>query len=284
MASLAILTLSSCLKDKFDVISSDGSTPVVEFKNPGFISPETPEGATSFSAYIFAYENGTAVEKSYTVQLTGPDPAKSDITLNIGINTAAVTTVNSEKSVASTFVPFTVMPTTLYTILTPTVTIPAGQRSATVRVRYNTTLFDYAFKYGLPLAITSANNVGISKNFGSIILNIAAKNAYDGVYTYKSNATQSLRPNANDVGAELVTIDKTTVTTPLVNFYTAASNTLYYTIDPATNKVTVSGGGIGAITTDPSSNYNPTTKVLFVKWSTATRVFEETWTYTGPRD
>ncbi len=282
MAFLTVLSLSSCLKDKFDIINADGSTPVVEFKNPGFISGETPEGATSYSAYVFAYENGTAVEKTFIVQLTGPDPATSDITLNIGANAAAVTKVNAEKSIASTFVPFTVMPTSLYTIVTPTVTIPAGQRTAVVKVRFNTTQFDYAFKYGLPLAITSASGVGISKNFGTIILNIAAKNAYDGLYRYQSAANQSLNPGA-DGTIPLTTIDKYTLSLPLVNVYTAASNTTYYTIDPVTNKVTVSGAGIGAITTDPSSNYNPTTKVIYVKWTTSTRTFEETLTYKGPR-
>jgi hypothetical protein len=50
----AILTtiMSSCLKDKFDLINPAGSSSVVEFKNPVAPSGETPEGSlyTVFSS------------------------------------------------------------------------------------------------------------------------------------------------------------------------------------------------------------------------------------------
>jgi len=282
MAFLTVISLSSCLKDKFDIINADGSTPVVEFKNPGFISGETPEGATSYSVFAFAYENGTAVEKTYVVQLTGPDPAESDITLSIGANAAAVATLNAEKSVASTFVPFTVMPTALYTILTPTVVIPAGQRTAVVRVRYNTTIFNYAFRYALPLAITSGGGKNISKTFGTILLSVAAKNAYDGIYGSSSGAVQrygspgvptvgdALNGSiANNPDLTLTTINATT--TEIGNLRWAGGGSLVAgidnlraTVDPVTNLVTMSSVGNATLRSTPgkTNTYDPATKTF----------------------
>ncbi|RZL54284.1 MAG: hypothetical protein EOO93_20195 [Pedobacter sp.] len=63
------------------------------------------------------------------------------------------------------------------------------------------------------------------------------------------------------------------------------SNIITYNIDPVTNKVTVVSviATIGTPITDPVSNYNPSTKVMYVKWTAGARSFEETYTYTGVR-
>ena len=115
-----------------------------------------------------------------------------------------------------------------------------------------------------------------------MVINIGAKNEYDGLYNYKSSPTQSLNPGANQNDAELTTTGAYTVSTNLVNTY---SNITRYAIDPVTNKVTVTdSGNIGDATTDPSSNWDPVNKVLYVKWNTSNRQFEETYTRIGDRD
>ncbi|WP_412466681.1 DUF1735 domain-containing protein [Pedobacter sp. KLB.chiD] len=281
----AILTtvMSSCLKNKFDTINPSGSPSVVEFKNPVPPSSETPEGSL-YTVFPVAYEVGASVEATYTVQLTGPDPAPQDVSVNIGVKSAAVAELNADKSVISSYVPYVELPASLYTITTPTVTIPSGQRTATVKVTYKTANFDFSKKYALPISITSSNYAGVSKNFGTVLLNVSAKNAYDGVYTYTTSANTSLVPNANKT-VSLITVNATTVSLSpgLLGTYT---NEVTYTVDPSTNKVTVACPSLGVQTPqDTRSNWNPATKVMTVFWKQGNggRTFEETFTYKGVR-
>lgn len=275
-------SLTSCLKDKYNALDPAGSPRVVEIKNPGTISSLTPLGAL-YSMYSAAYKAAPSVDVTYTVQLSGADAAPQDVTVTLGSDPDAVTAFNlDQKSKNSNWVNYDLAPATLYTIKQTTVVIPAGQRSVNFVISYKVDQFDFSKKYIFPIAIKSTSFGAVSKNFGTVMLNISPKNAYDGVYRYQS--TNTLRGTVDEQGAKLVTVGADGVSTPLVNYYTAASNLLIYRINPVTNKVTIEGGGIGAITVDPSSNWNPATQTLYVKWNTSNRNFEETWTRTGDRN
>ncbi|RDC56677.1 DUF1735 domain-containing protein [Pedobacter chinensis] len=275
--------LSSCLKNKFDQINPDNSPSVVEFANPSAPASETPAGS-AFTVFPVAYQVDASVEASYEVQLSGPNPAAQDITVNIGVNPAAVTQLNTEKSIVSSYVPYVVLPSTLYTISTPTVTIPAGQRKAIVKVLYKTTDFSFTTKYALPIAITSTSFGNVSKNFGTILLNVTAKNQYDGLYSYKTSANTALLPNRSLSGVRLVTVGANSVSI-LPGLLANYTNEVIYTVNPATNLVTVSMTTLTPIATNPSSKYDPATKTFTLSWTSngGDRLFEETFVYQGPR-
>ncbi|MCX2493487.1 DUF1735 domain-containing protein [Pedobacter sp. PF22-3] len=305
----AILTtvMSSCLKNKFDIINPSGSPSVVEFKNPVAPSSETPEGSL-YTVFPVAYEVAASVEVAYTVQLTGPDPAPQDVVVNIGVKSAAIAELNADKSVISSYVPYVELPASLYTITTPTVTIPSGQRTAIVKVAYKTGNFDFSKKYALPISITSSNYGGVSKNFGTVLLNVSAKNAYDGIYAMQTgsfvqrysnpttpttgdalNGNTSTNPNVT-----LTTVGATTLEITNLRWAGGSSNVagidnLRLTVDPATNLVTMSSLGNPTLANVPGSvnKYDPATRTFTLNFdwnqTAAKRVYGLNIKYSGVR-
>ncbi|MFT3903231.1 MAG: DUF1735 domain-containing protein [Niabella sp.] len=280
MVLTVLASLSSCLKNKFDVINPKDSPSVIEFKMLTAPSPLTPEGSL-YTAYRYTYVDAPSVTGTYLVQITGPDPAPQDITVNIGVKAGAVAAFNAEKqSVNPSYVGFTDMPSSLYTIETPTVVIKAGQRAAEVKVSFKTTDFDYDKNYALPISITSTNYATVSGNFGTIFLNIGVKNAFDGVYTLEegSKVIRYTAPGvpANDAlsgsiagntPVQLQTINKYTVEIVGLKWAGNASgvagiDNLRVTVNPATNLCTVFalGNGTLANTAGKTNSYDPATK------------------------
>lgn len=305
----AILTtmMSSCLKDKFNNIDPSGSVAVVEFKNPVAPSSETPEGSL-YTVFPVAYEVGASVEATYTVQLTGPDPASQDVVVNIGAKSAAVTELNTDKSIVASYVPYVELPAALYTITTPKVTIVAGQRTATVKVAYKTANFDFSKKYALPISITSSSNGVVSRNFGTILLNVSAKNGYDGIYSMQTGSFvqrysaptvpttgDALNgPTATNPNVTLTTVGATTVEITNLRWAGGSStvagiDNLRLTVDPATNLVTMSALGNATLANIPGSvnKYDPATRTFTLNfdWNQtgAKRVYGLNIKYNGGR-
>ncbi len=274
MALLATFVLSSCLKNKFDLLNPKGSPSVVEFKNPAAPSGETPEGSL-YTVFPVAYATSDALEVTYVVQLSGADPAPQDVVLNIGVKSSAVTELNADKSIIPSFVPYVELPSTLYKITTSTVTIPKGQRSATVKVTYNTNAFDFTKKYALPISITSSTYGTVSKNFGTILLNVSAKNQYHGSYRYVY--TTSLGNGDKTISLTTVGPNSVKINPGLIGAYT---NLVEYRIDPATNNVTVFMDSLLPIATLAGSKWDPATKTLTVNWTSngGARTFTEKFT------
>jgi hypothetical protein len=153
--------------------------------------------------------------------------------------------------------------------------------------------------YILPLTITDGGGQKIS-NYKTILLNIQAKNQYDGTYSVKGSV---LRVNGGvpDVvlggpyKSGLTTVLSTTGANTVAYTQTWANgseaggvNPLQFAVDPATNKVTVSTVVNPTLANDPTYNnrYDPATKTFYLSytWSTpGTRGATDTLTYVGPR-
>ncbi|GAB3765999.1 DUF1735 domain-containing protein [Spirosoma pomorum] len=190
-------TLSSCLKDTLSLDPST-STNVIEFKNPSsFVSPYGSKYALYSQSFNLAAENDYPITVSYS----GANVAPEDITVNLGIDAAALTQYNTEQHTT-----YDLIPATLYTV-PASVVIPKGQRTATVALKIKSNQFDFSKSYVLPVRITSASSGNVSGNFGTILLNVSAKNKYDGRYkvtnvTFRhvSNATFSaISPRTRDL-------------------------------------------------------------------------------------
>jgi hypothetical protein len=196
--------LSSCLKDKLSLDPAT-STNVIEFKNPSsFVSPY----GSTYSLYSQSFNLAAENDYSVTVSYSGANVAPEDITVNLGVDAPALTQYNTEQHTT-----YDLIPTTLYT-MPASVVIPKGQRTATVALKIKSNQFDFSKSYVLPIHITSASSGVVSGNFGTILLNLSAKNKYDGRYTV-TNTTFRHISNAAFTAAtprtrDLVTLSSTT--------------------------------------------------------------------------
>jgi hypothetical protein len=167
--------------------------------------------------------------------------------------------------------PYFLLPDSTYSIPSFDVTVPAGQRQAKMPILITTNQIDLAKKYILPLTIVKSS-LPIS-NWNHLMVSISAKNQWDGKYTY--TGTTSLG-DADGETAKMSTVGQFSVTMNLINYY---SNQVVFTVDPNTNKVTVSMTTLLPIATDPSSYWDPATKTFHVKWTSnaGARHYDETY-------
>lgn len=282
-----ISLLVSCLRDEM-TLDPENSVNVLEFKNPSsFVSPNGSKYALYTKAFDLADENEYAITVSYS----GAHVAPEDITVKFGIDTAALSQYNAEQHKA-----YDLIDESLYTLVT-SVVIPKGQRTAAVKLKFKSSSFDFTKKYVLPIQIQSASAGIISGNFGTILLNVNAKNKYDGVYTVTgkmSDATNAaftgLYTTGKKVEYTLETISATEcVVTDHINwsgaayvpFWTGTGVSGYATFspvvefDPATNKIVsvknfygqpASNSRSGKLNPQGINTYDPTGKVIKISY------------------
>lgn len=277
------VALTSCLKDDSMVLDPEkAGSNVLEFVNPTDIAVHGSTTAAYTLAYPIVTTNTTIpISVSYS---GAEDSAPSDITVGVGLgDLAVITQYNTEQTKT-----FEMMPTDVYTINATSVVIPKGQKTATFTVSIKTSLFDLSKSYALPLKITSTTAGIISKNFSNIILNIAAKNAYDGLYKPTAGTFQRYSnpttPTVNDAlngfmgfnaNMTLSTANATAVNVAGLRWGSSVPNTgsssgvagidgLTFTVDPATNNVTVKSAGNASLANIPGevNKYDPATKTF----------------------
>lgn len=303
--SVAVFSLSSCLKDDKEIIKPGNSPAVVEFKNPSAI--KSPSGAV-YASYNHSYslESATA---TFTVDVnyTGSDVAPQDIPVTIDINPTAVDDYNTQQH--TTLKRMHEAPyNTLYTLSTTSAVIKQGTRTATISVALKPSLFDPALSYGLALRIKSATGANISSNFGTIIVVFGAKNKYDGLFQVVNGNVQrystpgvpttgdalngTLKGNSN---VTLTTIDANTVEITGMKWSGNSSgisgiDNLRAVIDPATNLVTMKSLGNATLANmaGKDNKWDPATKTftLNFSWNPAGATREITGlvlTYSGVR-
>ena len=274
---LTAVSLSSCLKDNSVELSPEKGTNVIEWANPA----QRADNTSSIALYTISYPLGAKATKTMTVSYSGPESkAPEDITVNFALaDTSVIGDYNRELDES-----FELMPTNAYSISASSVVIKKGANKATFDITVDPDKFDLARAFVIPLKITSVSSGIISGNFNTILLNVGAKNAYDGVYQFTTTAATSFQPNKN-VQVKLITASANSVSISpgLLGTY---SNSVSYTIDPATNQVTVTCTSLGVqMPQDTRSKYDPATKTFKVYWKrgSGTAKFEETIVYTGVR-
>lgn len=186
--------LSSCLKDEM-TLDPANSVNVIEFKNPSsFVSPS----GSKYALYTKAFDLADESEYAITVSYSGARVAEEDISVKLGIDTAALSQYNAEQHKE-----YDLIDEKLYTLV-PSVVIPKGQRTAVAKLKFKSSSFDFSKSYVLPIQIKSTSSGTISGNFGTILLNVNAKNKYDGVYT----VTGKMSDASNPAFAGLYTVGK----------------------------------------------------------------------------
>lgn len=174
---LGVSTLTSCLKDDTLVLDPAKGRNVIEFANPAQIVTI----GTPYAMYAFSYAATATPSLPITVSYSGPElNAPNDITVNVSVgNESTITEYNT-----ATDNEFAMLQPASYTLSTNSVVIKAGTNKATFNVLLKPSSFDFSKSEVLPLTITSVSSGTISGNFSTILLNVSAKNKYDGVYRY----------------------------------------------------------------------------------------------------
>ncbi|TCC90084.1 DUF1735 domain-containing protein [Pedobacter frigiditerrae] len=282
---LAIVTLSSCLKDDSLVLDPDKGTNVIEFQN---LSEIVVHGST-IPLYSLSFEiANTPTIVPLTVSYSGPaDGAPEDITINMGLGTQTmINNYNTEQgktgAVGASNEPYVILPSNMFSLTSNSVVIRKGQKTATMNLSLNTSLFVIGVPYVVPLQITGTSSGTISGNFSKILVNVVPKNKYDGVYQSIAGTIQRYSapttPTVGDAlnGSLAGNKDVSLVTLGAnVNRITGlqwASNggavggvdPILLTVDPATNLVTLSSGTAPSLKAivGKDNKYDPATKTF----------------------
>lgn len=247
---LSVLMLQSCLKERDQVLDPNQVPSVVEFASPGAL---VHAAADSFRVYSLSYPISPLDTVELTINYAGYQAAPKDVVVNIGINAQLLANYNAAKA-SSTFVPNNLLPNNTYS-LPSSVTIKQGTKNTKLLIPIKVDQISASGVYALPLQITGASGETISGSFGQIIVRVAPKNRWDGVYTFVSGFVQRYSaPGAplNDALTGNMASGNVTLTTTGPNSVIITGlkwadgggvggiADLIATIDPATNQVTMS--------------------------------------------
>lgn len=290
VALASMVGLSSCLKDNQHYVDFAGSPPLIEL--PAASGVGSSGGILQSVGLAIST---TPIPVNLMVNLASPHTLSTAVTVKVSVDQAALTKYNTDNKTN-----FVLIPASYYTS-TFTATIPAGQNQAFVVINVNSSLIDPSISnYALPLTITDGGGQQIS-NIKTVIYNLQAKNNYDGAYSLKGFVFRNVGDGTNDptlggnfkgLSQNLATINGTSVTlTPVWKTGVGAAGVAgtSITVDPATNKVTISSTGNATLGNDPTYNnrYDPATKTFYIsyKWGSGTsnRSQIDTLVYTGSR-
>ncbi|RZK55306.1 MAG: DUF1735 domain-containing protein [Pedobacter sp.] len=267
---LGISLFTSCAKeaDQFTNDGNGGANGIVELAD---LVPRA--SSTAFASVTKSFLSQPEVDCPIVVNYTGVNGAPEDVTITLGL----------DNSIVATNTALTVLPESLYTPSSFTLTIPKGQKSATLNLKLKTSQFNFALTYALGIKILSTSSGILSRNYGSGIFIIGAKNAYDGVYTVEAGSSvlrfsNPTTPAVNDVlngslaGNPNMTLTTATANSVVITNLRWAGGTssvsgiesLTATVDPVTNLVTMSSGVNATLVnrTGLDNKYDPATKTF----------------------
>jgi hypothetical protein len=292
LASVALIAMtgfSSCLKDDAHYVDFAGATPLIELPSAANV------GGSGGLFQSQALDNAASVPVNLAINLASPHTLSSDITVKVSVDEAALASYNSANGNK-----YVLLPANYYTS-TLSAVIKANTNLSNIVINVNSTLIDPAkTNYVLPLTITDGGGQKIS-NYKTVLLNIQAKNIYDGSYSLKGYVYRNFGDGTNDASLggyfkgltqNLATIDGTSVTlTPVWKTGVGAAGVVGTSIkvNPTTNKVTVSSTGNATLGNNPAydNRYDPATKTFYIsyKWGASPndRSQIDTLVYTGSR-
>ena len=290
---LAASILTSCLKDDRLVLDPEKGNNVIEFANPATIHTI----GSIYPLYVFSYALGADVTLPITVSYSGPESgAPEDITVNVAVGTQAeVDTYNDDQEEE-----YSLIDPASFAVSATSVVIKRGESKATFNVTLKPGTFSLTESLVLPLKITSVSSGIISGNFNTILLNVGAKNTFDGVYSLRGTITRNTAAGPDAVLGGYRKDKTTTLITSGLNSNTFAAkwkdgsnvggvDALALSVDPLTNKVNVTSTGTANFKNTPGydNRYDPATKTFYLAydWGTApaTRLVVDTLVYQGVR-
>lgn len=292
--SLTTFFLIGCLKDKDFENHKFGLT------DPGNQPPGIgfPEASVALNSSALNFVDTPQTINFPLINLDAKDPAPSDIHVTLIQNPSLITDYNTNNPSAG-LIP---LPTSAYTIPSLKLTIKQGTRNVTLKITIpNAKTLDLTKTYALAFTISSVDETGyiIPSNYKNVILAVAIKNIYDGVYSIKGSALRAgdavLSGPTGPFERSFVTAGATAVQwqggVPWANGSGSQLPAGYepkLTIDPVTNMITsiTSASGISATSTY-NQRYDPATKTFYFQFTygggPSSRLFTDTAKYVRPR-
>jgi hypothetical protein len=249
---------AACLDDDKNPLDPAGTNNVIEFYNIAI--PSSANGAVH-PLWAVAFDFTPQEEFDIVVSYSGPNSNNKDIDLTIEVDPFALDAYNADQGET-----YELLPESFYTF-NGSVTIPKGQKQATVSITVFPDQFDLSKQYALPLRIVSSSSGIISGNWGAAIYATVAKNQYHGTYHATGYFQHPTAPRPIDQNKTLSTVSADTNLTGLADLGTA----MFLTVNPD-NTVTFVDGTFGSypkgtITVDGvtyDNTYDPATKTYFL--------------------
>lgn len=266
---LCVVGLSSCLKNKNEQPDFSTGVPVIE------LPVDAPRGDGTPNTLSTSFAKADAPSDYYfMVNYAAAEANPTDIKVTLKIDPTLIPRYNNADSDTTNNV--SLIPAAAFT-MPLTVTIPAGQRKVKIPVKIVTALLSIDTTYALPVTITDASGITLSKNFTSVVVKVGIKNRYDGVYSMTGSVVR-----AGDTGGLQGPISEG-VTTELITDGPADDQfTQYWAngggvagidqtglhVDPITNKVTVYSKTNAALVNLPTfdNRYDPATKTFYLSF------------------
>lgn len=281
-----IFTLQSCLKNNDYYMDFSKGKPAVELPLSAFNTNDPFLAAFYIQdepTTYYAVVNVASVDKP-TTETTGTLALDPDYLDKYNADQDAATKASQAKYLKADstntvddddypadYEPYLLMPDSVYSISSYDFSIQAGHRQDSIPIIIKTNKLNLDNQYIIPLTIKSAS-LPIS-NWNHLLIHVGTKNEWEGNYLYTGITSLG---NATDKATKMTTSGQYSVTMNLIGVY---SNQVVFTIDPVTNKVTVSMTTLTPIATDPSSHWDPATKTFHVKWTSNAggRKYDETY-------
>lgn len=273
-----VVILSSCLKNNSYYTDFSKGNPAVELPLAAFHA--NAPFAVSFDV------SSTPAQYYVVVNVASVNKPSSQVTATLALDTAYLNSYNATQAAADPdYVPFELMPDSTYSITSWDATIQPGHREDSLPIKVFTDKLDASHAYILPLTIVKSS-LPIS-NWNHLLINIGAKNEWDGVYKV---AGEFFHPSYGDqvwdfsagITQELVTsgprsVSMFTTKTPLVTFGVELDITIN-----ADNSISEVFNGVPTPTPN-NDHYDPTTRTFYVSGAYSTRKYHATLTYVKPR-
>jgi len=299
-----VFSLQSCLKDNNYAADFSKGAPAVEL--PLAAKYTNKPFAASFDISI------TPTTYYAVVNVASVDKPSSTVTATIGIDSAFLNQYNfSQDSIAKAaqaaylaadtsntvddssyppdYSPFELLPDSAYQIPSFAATINAGHRQDSIPILISTSKLASGHNYILPITILSSS-LPIS-NWNHLLINVGAKNQYDGKYASSGVFTHPAYgvltwDFSKGITQELVTSGISSVSMyPTITSIGAFGAELDITVNADNSLVEVFNG---ATTPTPNSDhYDPDTRTFYVSGAylggSGPRTYKATLKYTGPR-
>jgi len=263
----SILVLSSCLEDTgyLDIFNKQGAVGVASF------------GQSDHERVVRTVEVDVVPQPiSVSINIAR---APGDVTVTLAIDPTALDKYNAKQlELDPTFVAYSLLPDSTYSIPSLTVTVPASTLDGQFVFNVNSSKIDLAEQYMLPLVMTSSSaGTIVASNLNTALVAIAVKNVYDGIYeivggsiTRNSAAGPDLVLGGNyNPGLEipLATLSANQVSfAPLWKEGSGIGgiDNTYLTINTTTNGVTVLSKNNATLKNTPTltNSYDPATKTF----------------------
>ncbi|MBE9464884.1 DUF1735 domain-containing protein [Dyadobacter subterraneus] len=175
----AAFSLTSCLDGDDQNIPADSSQSILELLY-------VPPGGTTINSGLTYYADAAltypatdeADTATFVVSLQGSKELSKDLTINLVVDANA-----ANDNFASDSIDYKIMPDSLFTLISKTAVIKAGQRSAEFKVIFYPSKINATENYALPVTATNDGNIDISSNFGHIYFH-AIGNPIGGAYSW----------------------------------------------------------------------------------------------------